>query len=186
MMSGLQTTGRVCNLNSVGACPRLPLWETLLSLISVGWVIEQLTAYADNFHTAHAAHTAQKLDEELRKLGMMFELLEKMGMKVNPEKSAALFRVRGSFAKTWLQRNTVETTEVRALQIKRPSGEKIIPIKGEHIYLGVKISFQKISTPAANYRQQMVAAAWNRLRPVLCKCSFNYAAWLAECPDQRG
>ena len=144
----------------------------LAELISMSWVIEQLTAYADDFHTAHTAHTARDLDKELGKIGKMFDLLAKMGMKVNPRKSAALFRVRGSFAKKWLQRNTVKSSEGRSLLIKCPSGDTIlIPIKDEHLYLGVKISFHKISAPTAQHRQQIAAAAWHRLRPVLCKRS---------------
>ena len=104
------------------------LWATftglfmhkLAELVNMSWVIEQLTAYADDFRTAHTAHTARDLDKELGKIGKMFDLLTKMGMKVNPKKSAALFRVRGSFAKKWLQRNTVKSSEGRSLLIQLP------------------------------------------------------------------
>ena len=177
--------GLTCEINSTRGvrqgCKISPLlWamftglfmRRLASLIDISWVIEKLTAYADDFHTTHTAHTVKELDDELGKLGVMFDLLAKMGMKVNPKKSAALFRVRGSFAKKWLQRHTVQTAEGKALQIKCPSGMKIlIPIRDEHVYLGVKISFHKISTPTAQHRQQIAAAAWSRLRPILCKRS---------------
>ena len=144
----------------------------LLPKTSVHWVVEQLTAYADDFHTAHTMHTARELETELSKVGIMFDLLEQMGMQVNSKKSAALFRVRGSFAKKWLQKNTVHTKEGLALQVRSPSGkETLIPVKEEHVYLGVKISFRQLSTPTMQHRRQIVAAAWSRLKPVLCKRS---------------
>ena len=144
----------------------------LMAQTSIHWVVEQLTAYADDFHTAHTMHNARELEKELTKVGIMFDLLEQMGMQVNSKKSAALFRVRGSFAKKWLQKNTAQTKEGLALKVRRPSGkETLIPIKEEHVYLGVKISFRQLSTPTVQHRRQIVAAAWSRLKPVLCKRS---------------
>ena len=84
--------------------------KKLANKISWEWVIGQLTAYTDDFRTAITALNTDSLDHEMARIGVIFDLLAAMGMKVNPKKSAALLRVRSSFVRKWLQRNIIKST----------------------------------------------------------------------------
>ena len=90
-------------------------------------------------------------------------------MVINPGKSAIILRHRGTFIKGWLRRHLIHKTDGDVLRLRSPQGVVYeIPLRDQHTYLGIRISYHSQSRCSVTYRLQAANQAWQRLRSVLC------------------
>ncbi|CAE7308635.1 unnamed protein product, partial [Symbiodinium microadriaticum] len=137
--------------------------------VTTAWLQSNTTTYADDIHLMEVARTSSHLDRILHKFGTMLDALVDNDMLINAAKSAVLLRHRGSFIKKWLRRHKQHTSEGDLLYLRTPKGREFrFPMRDQHTYLGVKISYHAMARHTTQYRLQVANQAWQRLRGVLC------------------
>ena len=140
--------------------------------ITPQWLKDNTSTYADDIHMMETARTAQSLDRILSLFGAMLDALTDNHMIINATKSAFLLRHRGSFIKRWLRQHRQATPEGDVLYFRTPRGTAYrIPIREQHTYLGVKISYHSMARHTTTHRLQAANGAWQRLRGILCSAS---------------
>ncbi|CAE7346692.1 pol, partial [Symbiodinium sp. CCMP2592] len=123
------------------------LLVTLQQATTIEWVAQSVTGYADDFHASDMVTSYATLVRAESRLGSLLDVLADAQMRINSKKSAILLRVCGRFAK----RRCFE-----------------FPLKDQHVYLGVTISYYSAAKHTVAYRMQAANQAWQRLRKILC------------------
>ena len=137
--------------------------------VTTAWLQNNTTTYADDIHLMEVASSISHLDRMLHNFGTMLDALADNDMIINAAKSAVLLRHRGSFIKKWLRRHKQHTSEGDLLYLRTPKGREFrFPMRDQHTYLGVKISYHAMAKYTTLYRLQVANQAWQRLRGVLC------------------
>ncbi|CAE7641710.1 unnamed protein product [Symbiodinium sp. CCMP2592] len=122
------------------------------------WVRAMITAFADDIHGGELITTTAQLDKLLINLGHLLDVLMDAELNINTLKSAFLLRFTKGFAATWKRRHVRQTKEGLLLTLRTPAGRQFhIPVKDEHNYLGLIISYQQ---PAASSITHRIQAAW--------------------------
>ena len=123
--------------------------------VTTTWLQHNTTTYADDIHLMEVASSSSHLDRILRNFGTMLDALVDNDMIINATKSAVLLRHRGSFIKKWLRRHKQHTSEGDFLYLRTPKGREFrFPIRDQHTYLGVKISYHAMAKHTVLYRLQ--------------------------------
>ena len=137
--------------------------------VTTTWLQSNTTTYADDIHLMEVARSSLHLDRILHNFGTMLDALADNDMIINATKSAVLLRHRGSFIKKWLRRHKQHTSDGDLLYFRTPKGREFrFPIREQHTYLGVKISYHAMAKHTVQHRLQVANQAWQRLRGVLC------------------
>ena len=68
----------------------------LASKISIDWVKDTLTAFADDIHQGTVFKTKQQLLDEISRIGIILDTLEAMGLKLSLDKSYILLAIAGA------------------------------------------------------------------------------------------
>ncbi|CAE6947708.1 unnamed protein product [Symbiodinium sp. CCMP2592] len=138
-------------------------------LSTAPWLEQNSTIYADDIHLKDTMQSTRELDNMVYRFSKVLDALAAHGMVINSAKSALLLRHRGSFMKGWLRRHLKHTHEGDLLRLRSPSGQVYeIPLRDQHTYLGIRISYHSQAKQAVTYRLQAANQAWQRLRGVLC------------------
>ena len=137
--------------------------------VTAAWLQTNTTTYADDIHLMEVAKSSVQLDRLLHNFGTMLDALADNDMIINAAKSAVLLRHRGTFIKKWLRRHKQQTPDGDFFYLRTPKGREFrFPIREQHTYLGVKISYHAMAKHTTLYRLQAANQAWQRLRSVLC------------------
>ena len=114
--------------------------------VTTAWLQNNTTTYADDIHLMEVASSSSQLDRILHNFGTMLDALADNDMIINATKSAVLLRHRGSFMKKWLRRHKQHTPDGDLLYLRTPKGREFrFPIRDQHTYLGVKISYHAMA-----------------------------------------
>ena len=191
VVSHMGHTARICAQKGLRqGCKLAPLlWTMALEqihrellaeedpLITATWLQHSSTTYADDIHLREIMWTVQDLDNMVYRFCKVLDALQAHGMVINSGKSAFLLRYRGSFIKAWLRRHLVHKDHGDSLRIRSPGGTVYeIPLKDQHTYLGIRISYHSQSKHAAAHRLQAAQHAWQRLKGILCSTR-HLAQW---------
>ncbi|CAE7215822.1 Pol, partial [Symbiodinium sp. CCMP2456] len=145
------------------------LLASLQTVVDPAWVLHSVTCYADDFHASDQVTKYSELERAAARLGSLLDILADAQMCINQKKSAALLRVRGTFAKRWLRQHQVVRPSGPHLQLRTPKGRLFeFPLKDHHVYLGVEISYTSAAQQTVAYRMQAASSTWQRLRKILC------------------
>ncbi|CAE7307189.1 unnamed protein product [Symbiodinium sp. CCMP2592] len=137
--------------------------------VTPSWVVHCITCYADDFHASDRVDSYRSLDRATTRIGALLDLLADAHMCINQKKSAMLLRVRGGFAKRWLQQHKIICDSEPHLRIRTPKGRiYTFPLKEHHIYLGVTISYHSSAKHTIAHRLKAANQTWQRLRKILC------------------
>eukprot|EP00439_Symbiodinium_sp_Y106_P056973 s2801_g8.t1 len=138
------------------------------ALLTVAWLQGSLTIYADDIHLQELMHI-HELDKMVYRFSKVLDALSAHGMVINSGKSAILLRHRGSFIKGWLRRHLIHKPDGDMLRFRSPAGTIYeIPLREQHTYLGIRISYHSQARHAVTYRLQVAQQAWQRLKGILC------------------
>ncbi|CAE7412177.1 unnamed protein product [Symbiodinium sp. CCMP2592] len=138
-------------------------------LLNHDWLCCNSTMYADDIHLKDTMCSVLELDRMVHRFCSILDALRANGMVINLAKSAILLRHRGSFIKGWLRRHLIQKKDGNVLRLRSSEGYVYeIPIREQHTYLGIKISYHSPSRCAVASRLQAANQAWQRLRGVLC------------------
>ena len=151
-----------------GLSPQLWLAFTVLFFDAVSYLPEQaVSGFADDFHIQWEIHSARDMHQACQQIPRILGDLRKLGMTVSLDKTAALLAIAGTEAPKLLKTYTTRTPNGRVLKIQHKGQTTVLPIKNQHTYLGVVISYQAFERYTVKHRQQLAWQAFHRLKKFL-------------------
>ena len=152
-----------------GLSPLLWLAFTLLlhDKMSEHIPLQSQTSYADDFHLLWEFSTAQEFKRACAALPKLLACLQSFGMEVSLEKTVALLAIKGPAAAALLKQYTKRVNGVRVLRLFQGGEELTLPLRREHDYLGVKISYHHYERATVKHRTSLAWVAFNRLHSLL-------------------
>ena len=140
--------------------------------IGSSWSRDHLTAYADDFHAGEIIRRSEDLSKALWRFGAFLDCLTSAHLVVNSQKSAILLRLCKGLAPAWRRSHIKKGPDGPFLSFCSPGGTRYnIPLKQEHVYLGLVISYHSSETASVSHRTRAAWATWTRLRPALTSAS---------------
>ncbi|CAE7510208.1 unnamed protein product [Symbiodinium sp. CCMP2592] len=140
--------------------------------IDSSWTPRHLTAFADDFHLGAHLRKVTDLDRAPRRFGCFLNQLIESHLLVNEKKSAFLLRLTRGFAPSWVKSHIRKGPEGRVVHFCTPAGRTFdIPLKEEHVYLGLTISYYQAVSLSVEHRIAAAWSAWTKLRPLLTSAS---------------
>ncbi|CAE7947378.1 unnamed protein product [Symbiodinium sp. KB8] len=100
-------------------------------------------------------------------LPKLLACLQSFGMEVSLEKTVALLAIKGPAAAALLKQYTKRVNGVRVLRLFQGGEELTLPLRREHDYLGVKISYHHYERATVKHRTSLAWVAFNRLHSLL-------------------
>ena len=159
-----------------GCCSAPYLWSTAMVLllnelqdtIPLQWVKNHITIYADDLHIFCLFFNEQDLSDCFYFFEAVIMAIERMGLKLSPQKSCVLLKGKGPGFLLWKKRHcaTLKTAQPCLLLC---DGSLRIPIMNKCLYLGAVMSYDDFQKQTVAVR---VNAGWNnfrRLQPWLSK-----------------
>ena len=141
--------------------------DAAMSSFDQPWTLPHLITYADDLIAKWLICDPEDFYQCLIQLGLVFDVLESIGMKVNMQKTVILLRLEGSKRCSIIKKYTYLQNGSRFLWVPKASGRVAIPIVHEHVYLGTKISFFKFEDKIFEHRLHIGKVTFLRLRPLL-------------------
>ena len=164
-------------------CKIAPQLWTLLSchilrrigeLTSEAWMKACNSFFADDLHFSYDIMKAGDLEKIAPFCSMVFQVLQDCNMLVNFKKSAVLVALQGTAAKKWCHRNIVKNQEGKWLRVRVGANVALLPVRDEHKYLGVVLSYRAFEQATVTLRLAQATGAFTRLRGILCsRAKFN-------------
>ena len=191
IVSHMGQTARICAQKGLRqGCKLAPLlWTMALEqihrelldendpLLTAAWLQHSSPTYADDIHLREVMRTVQDLENMVYRFCKVLDALRAHGMVINSGKSAFLLRYRGSFIKAWLRQHLIHKEQGDCLRLRGPSGTVYeIPLKEQHTYLGIRISYHSQSKHSVAHRLQAAQHAWQRPKGILCSTR-HLAQW---------
>ncbi|CAE7209713.1 unnamed protein product [Symbiodinium microadriaticum] len=100
-------------------------------------------------------------------LPKLLACLQSFGMEVSLEKTVALLAIKGPAAAALLKQYTKRVKGARVLRLFQGGEELTLPLRREHDYLGVKISYHHYERATVKHRTSLAWVAFNRLHSLL-------------------
>ena len=158
-------------------CKIAPLLWTLLSrhiLKRIGvettatWMRASTSFFADDLHFYFDVCKVSDLERIQPGCAAVFRVLQDCHMLVNFRKSAVLISLPGTAAKKWRHRHVLKNQEGQWLRVRVGGELALLPIRNEHKYLGVILSYTSFEKETVKFRISQAATAFARLRGILC------------------
>ena len=132
------------------------------------WIEKHLLTYADDLLAKWNFQTKEEVSKALHQVGIILDVLEQLGMKINLNKSVLLLRLSGRQSRSLKKRLLVRQAGKIGLCIPRANGQTtFMPVVPNHVYLGIKIGYQNFEQQTLAYRLHIGRIAFLRLRPWL-------------------
>ena len=128
---------------------------------------QAISGFADDFHIQWSITSPRDLSNACTQLVRVLQDLETLGMQVSMDKTAVLLALAGTEAPKMLQTYTSRTPQGRVFKISHPTRTIQLPLKQQHTYLGVIISYRSFERYTLRYRQQLAWQAFHRMRKFL-------------------
>eukprot|EP00439_Symbiodinium_sp_Y106_P061517 s2303_g9.t1 len=131
-----------------------------------------LAAFADDVRMREHLRKVTDLDGSLWRVGCFLDQLLDSHLLVNAKKSAALLRLTKGFAPSWVKSHIRKGPDGPFLHFCTPAGRSFdIPLKTEHVYLGLTISYHNAVSLSVTHRIDAAWSSWAKLRPMLTSAS---------------
>ena len=128
------------------------LYDVLASRTSASWAKQAITMFADDTHISWDICSKTFAD---------------FGMKLNPEKSKIIIKLRGGAARRWLKAHTQRTAKGPMLNLGTPHAPILTPRVHSTVYLGIVISYNGYEAQTFAHRHQAALQCRHRLSKVL-------------------
>ena len=151
-----------------GLSPQLWLAFTVLFFDKVSYLPSNaVSGFADDFHIQWSIHSARDMHNACSHIPRVIQDLNSLGMNVSADKTVALLALAGADAPKLMKTYTERTPKGRFLKIAHPTHPVQLPLKQQHTYLGVIISYKSFERYTLQHRQQLSWQAFHRLRKFL-------------------
>ena len=159
-----------------GCCLAPYLWSTAMVLllnelqdtIPLQWIKDHISIYADDLHIFCLLYNEQDLSDCIYCFEAVIMAIDRMGLKLSPQKSCVLLKGKGPGFLLWKKRHCV-TSKTTQPCLSLRDGSLRIPIMKKCLYLGAVMSYDDFQKQTVAVR---VNAGWNnfrRLQPWLSK-----------------
>ena len=146
-------------------CYMIDFLDTLTEVIPITWIRQHITLYADDIHIGVTFTSLEELCQLQQYLGLIFHTLHRMKLQINPNKSVAIFELRGSQGRRLRQRFVRADSTGESFKIEVPGeGLQYIPIHKSTKYLGIVISYHQFEDDSLKHRLTLMKVAFHRLR----------------------
>ena len=142
----------------------LLLFSTLLRYLHV----DQLTGFADDLHMHWSFDQPRQFKNACAQVGFILRDLRQAGMQVSSDKTVILLALSGQSHGPEIKPFFRKTKSGRCLKVHDGLHEVLLPIKQQHSYLGVIISYQHFERATMKHRLHLSWQAFHRLRTFLC------------------
>ena len=144
------------------------LLRALAEKCGTQWVTDLVTMYADDLLETWEVYTRKDLDLLMQAVSQSFQLLEALGLQVQPQKTKVVLALRGRQARLWIRRHTLDTPDGRVLLIPAPNGKPHhLPIVSSIKYLGVVLSYGDFEGATLTHRLSCAEANRSRILRIL-------------------
>jgi len=136
------------------------LLNELQDTIPLQWIKNHITIYADDLHIFCLFFNEQDLSDCFYFFEAVIMAIERMGLKLSPQKSCVLLKGKGPGFLLWKKRHctTLKTAQPCLLLC---DGSLRIPIMNKCLYLGAVMSYDDFQKQTVAVR---VNAGWNNFR----------------------
>ncbi|CAE7675397.1 unnamed protein product [Symbiodinium sp. CCMP2592] len=128
---------------------------------------QQLTLYADDMHIYWTISSALQYHNARRQIGRIIADLQSLGMHISFDKTAVLVHLGGSACATATRGCYRRLRTGKHIIVPTPTGSLLLPVKREHLYLGMKIGYHNSERSSVSYRIEQSWHSFNRIRRVL-------------------
>ena len=142
------------------------LYDDIAASTSTAWASKAATLFADDTHLAWDVNSEADLHFVAHCVQRTFAVLQRYGMKVNPEKSQ-LVQIRGTAAKRWLRKLLQHTAKGWVVDLGSPHTPLRIPRVRHMVYLGIVASYGSFEQQSCLHRVTAATANRHRLARVL-------------------
>ena len=151
-----------------GLSPQLWLAFTVLFFDKATYLpANSVTGFADDFHVQWTIKSARDFHTACGHIPRILSDLNSLGMQVSMDKTVTLLALTGPDAPKLLKTYTAHTPQGRILKIDHPTHPTCLPIKKQHTYLAVVISYKLFERSTLKHRQQLAWQAFHRLKKFL-------------------
>ena len=145
------------------------LWQMhIAGFLSKEWVVNCLTIFADDIHASWLIENENDLDQALKSVRILLNVLTSFGMEVNCLKTVCLLCLQGTQASKLRKRYCGKTKQGNILRIPRLSDDDpsiALPLVHQHVYLGVVLSYTSYSYFTVKHRVACARKSFMSLRP---------------------
>ena len=149
-----------------GLAPRLWASFTLLTFEKLQQHVSknQLTFYADDYHVSWNIFSGLQLRNACIQASKIIDELQDSGMQIAIEKTVIIIALGGTQT-TQATKDPIQVSKKgRTIRIPTKAGVLQVPVKREHVYLGVKIGYSNWERSPVAYR---IKQSWQRLHRTL-------------------
>ena len=144
------------------------VWHQIDCALHPSWTDDHITGFADDFHFRWELGSYQQCRQVGLDIDVIFRVLQKYGLQINPSKSSFLVEVRGSDAEKWLRKHRFRNKADDGWNFRFNLFTRAeVPIVKSFKYLGVMLSYHCFEDETLQYRMEMAQSHRNRLAKVL-------------------
>ena len=142
-------------------------YRLLCQRVPASWAAQFITLFADDSHLSWEVRSVADLQFMHRCVLQVFSLLEELGMRVNPEKSAIVVGLRGHAGRQWVRKHLRRVQGREVLDLGLPGKPLLIPKVQQMTYLGVVVSYGSFEKQTLAHRLKVAAMNRQRLQKIL-------------------
>ena len=146
----------------------LHLFYQLRDNISAQWIKSCLTAFADDLHCCEEFYSEMQLQSALKRIGILLDTLDKLGVQLSLEKSHAIVKIGGTNCRHLHNKYVKTDSKGPYIMIPRAHGESRLPVQTQAKYLGVMVGYNLFERNTVRTRLKAARHTFARLRRWLC------------------
>ncbi|CAE7423843.1 unnamed protein product, partial [Symbiodinium microadriaticum] len=106
------------------------LYDVLASRTSASWAAQAITMFADDTHISWDIDSTADLRFLVKCIQITFQTFEEFGMRLNPDKSKFILKIRGGAARKWIKAHTQRTATGPVLNLGTPHavGDPVVQV----------------------------------------------------------
>jgi len=162
-------------------CKAAPfLWNCLVTIflrqlssaVSMEWILNCLSIYADDFHIGCIFRNLDEMKVALHSIGQVLQMLTEFDLSVNPSKSVAIVSTSGTNWRKHRAKIVQQDHAGEKLQIPMPDGSLVFfPMQTQTKYLGCILGYGNFADKTTHHRVALAKVGFARLRRWLCSKS---------------
>ena len=144
------------------------VWFQIDSAAGASWTDNHTIGFADDFHFRWELSNFRECKRVGQDIDLIFQILRRFGLQVNPEKSRFLVEAKGAEADKWLRKHRVPAAEEGKWCFRYNLFTRgAVPICKTFQYLGVILSYHGYEDQTIAHRLNLAQSHRNRLAKVL-------------------
>lgn len=142
----------------------LHLFYQLRAQLDENWIRTCLTAFADDFHCCAIFRSEQQLEHAIRRIGILLDLLESLGVQLSLDKSHVIIKIGGTNCRLVQKKYILVDSHGPHILIPRTQGGTYrLPVRTQAKYLGIMVSYGMFERQTTQLRIKAARHTFARL-----------------------